>query len=173
MALWNSTENNKTYINLKLVSVPGPCEKQDSPKFYVLWDDFQLTDKSYTKIKWKLTWIKSTFTPKKGKMWDIYWFKAFLEDGDEIYVIESTITNASKDILNNLLTSKDKVVEVSVYLNKNWYPTWSIKLEDWNFAPWFMDFKSITPQGLTDGINNTFVKKEENSWELNIWDIPF
>lgn len=171
--LWNWTESNKKYINLKLVSVSWPVEnKNDAPKFYVLWDDFQLTDTAYTKIKWKLTWIKSTFTPKKWKMWDIYGFKAFLEDWDEVYVIESTITNASKDMLNNLINSKDKVVEISLYLNKNNYPASSVKDEAWNFVQWVIDFKSITPQWLTDAINKTFVKKEESS-EINVEDIPF
>jgi hypothetical protein len=45
-------------------------------------------------------------------MGDIYGFKAFLEDGDEIYVIESTITNASKDLLNALLVNIGKVLDI-------------------------------------------------------------
>lgn len=173
--LWNwNNESNKTYVNLKLVSVPWPIsDKNDAPKLVVLWDNFQPTDKTFTKIKWKLNWIKSTFTPKKGKMWDIYWFKAFIEDGEEVYVIESTITNASKDLLNSLLSAKDKVVDISLYLNKNWYPTSSTRWEDWDFIAWALDFKSLTPQVLTDAINSTFVKKEEVSNEINVEDIPF
>ena len=171
--LGNNNTVEKKYTNVKLVAVAWPIEsKSDAPKFHVLDENFNLTDTTYTSIKWKLTWIKSTFTPKKWKMWDIYGFKAFIEDWDEVVVIESTITNASKDLLNALINSKDKVIHISLYVNKNWYPTSSVKDEAWAFIPWVMDFKSITPQWLTDAINNTFVKKEESS-EIDISEIPF
>jgi hypothetical protein len=161
MALWN-TDSNKKYVNLKLVAVAWPVEKVDWPKFVKLWENFEETWESYTRVSWKLTWIKPTFTPKKGKMWDIYWFKAILEDGDEVVVIESTITNASKDLLNWLLASKDKVVEVSLYINKNWYPTSSVRV-DWNFSETYLPFNQIDNIKLFNWISEKFVsdKKDE------------
>ena len=166
MALENSTSNGKK-INLKLVSVVWPVEnKSDAPKFVVLDLDYKETWVSYNKIKWTLTNLYGSFTPKKWKMWDIYWFKAYLKDWDEFYVIESTITNASKDLLNWLLTSKDKEIEISLYLNKNNYPASSVR-ENWEFVKWKYEFKELENVKLFNSILEAFPE------ELKASDLPF
>ncbi len=169
MALSNWTEKNRKYVNLKLVAEVGPTTV--TPKLVVVWEDFQLTNESYTKISWTLKFIKWTFTPKKGRMGDIYWFKAFLEDGDITYVIESTITNASKGLLNSLLWAKDQKVDVSLYINKNGYPTSSVRIGE-TFAPQALDFRADNIS-LFEEIGKVFVKKEEEESELKASDIPF
>lgn len=172
-------EEVKNYTNVKLVSVPWPVtDKKDSPRFAVLWDNYELTDKYFTQIKWKVTWIKSTFTPKKWKMWDIYWFKVFISDienPNNVLVIESTITNASKDLLNALINSKDKVVNISLYLNKNGYPTASVKTEDGNFIQWALDFKTLNWETLKAKVDEVFKSSEQEikSNDINLEDIPF
>lgn len=174
MALWNNQENNKNYINLKLVATPGPLENRlDWPKLVKLWEDYKETGETFTNVVWTLKWIKPTFTPAKWKRWDIFWFKAFLEDWEEIYVIESTITNASKDLLNALLNSKWNFVKISLYVNKNWYPTSSVRNElDW-FVEWHIkDFKSLTPSLLHWAIEDVFTV-ETKSNEISVEDIPF
>ena len=176
MALMNGWEVwNKTYVNLKLVSTVWPVEKEDAPKLVKLNSDYKETGESFTQVSWILKWIKGTHTPAKGKMWDIYWFKAFIEDWQEVYVIESTITNSSKDILNSLLTCKDSEVKISVYLNKNWYPTGSVRGWDDAFVKQAFEFKEATREKLYPKIAEVFkpeTKEDNNEW-INIEDIPF
>lgn len=176
--LWNETE--KTYINLKLIAVVWPVEdiKRDAPKFIKLDKEFKPIGETFTKVSGKLSWVKKTFTPKKGKMWDIYWFKAFLDQEDgSVVVIESTITNASKDLLNALLANKGKQIEISLYLNKNKYPTSSVR-EAGEFVPTYVKFNEIDTIELFNSIEKVFVKDEDDevnqgSDDINIEDIPF
>jgi len=150
---WNSED--KTFINLKLTSTPWVTEEQ--PKFTVIWEDFKPTSETYSEVGGKLLKIKGSFTPAKGHMGDIFGFKAFLEDWEEIYVVESTITNASKDLLNALLVNVGQVLKISLYLNKNWYPTSSVKLEDGNWAQTAFEFNKIDNKELY----NKMVEMEE------------
>lgn len=167
----NTTNVNKKYTNVKFVSTVWPTDEK--PYFSVLWDDYKETGKANS-VSGKLSFIKPTFTPKKGKMWDIYWFKAFLEDGDEVVVIESTITNASKDFLNILLSCKNKNVRIDVKLNKNWYPTWYVT--DLDSSEWIKEWRfslSDRPDQKTlhSEIEKIFTPKQETVNELTEQDL--
>lgn len=164
---WNN-ENNKTFINLKLVAEVWPTDIR--PLFYKVDSNFALTNETFSNVEGKLVKVKWTHTPAKGRMGDIYWFKAFVEDGEFIYVLESTITNASKSLLNSLLPSKDKDVKISLYLNKNGYPTASVKVGE-DFAEQFMDYKAIDNIALYDAIEKFYPTTKEE--ELTAEDIPF
>ena len=166
--LSNWTESNKKFFNLKLVSEVWPTTEM--PKLVLLWDDFKPTDTTFNKVEWVLKKIKWSFSPAKWRMWDIYWFKAFLEDWEEVYVIDSTITNASKWLLNALLTSIWKEVKVSLYLNKNWYPSTSVRLWDWNFAQTAFDFQNLDWKKLYDKILELDTSDND---DIRIEDIPF
>lgn len=168
---WNAQDGDKTFINLKLVSEAWPTKEQ--PKFEVLGEDFKPTGDTYTELKGKLIKIVGTHTPPKGKRWDVYGFKAFFEDGEEIYVVESTLTNASKDLLNALLVNIQTVLKVNLYLNKNWYPTSSVKLEDGNWAQTSMEYNQIDVTKLYEAIEIASPKQSEASEELAVEDIPF
>lgn len=173
MALWGN-EKVKKYTNVKLVATPGPVEKKDWPKFVILDWNYAETWESATKITGKLTWLKSSFTPKKGKMGDIFGFKAFIEDGEEVIVLESTITNASKDIANSLLNAKWLDVEISVYVNKNWYPSSIVR--SWEeIVRGVIPFQEVTGAKLKEAIDSTFVSDENkpSSEEIDINNIPF
>lgn len=115
-----NNSGNKKYINVKYVSTVWPTEEK--PYFAILGDDYKEVDRATT-IGGTLTDLKGSFTPAKGKMGDIYGFKAYFNDGEEVVVLESTITNASKDMLNVLLLSKGLNLRVDAKLNKNKYPT--------------------------------------------------
>lgn len=173
MALWNWNIQEKKYINLKLISVPWPCEKHEAPKFVVLDKDYKETEEKYSSISWIVKFIKWTHTPAnpKRRMQDIYWFKAFIEDLDEVYVIESTITNASKDLLNSLLWNKDNKVDISLYLNKNMYPSSAVKI-NWEYAVTRLDFKWLDWVTIFNEIEKVFPpKKIDESIDIN--DLPF
>ena len=86
-----------------------------------------------------------------------------------IYVVESTITNASKDLLNSLLVNIWETLKVSLYLNKNWYPTSSVKLDNWNYAQTAFEYNKLDMKELFNAIE----KNTEWSVELDISDIPF
>lgn len=172
MALGNWNNNDtKEFVNLKLSSVVWPTDEK--PMFVKLWADFKETSEKYSMVEWKLIKIKWSFTPAKWRMWDIYWFKAFFEDEKYIYVIESTITNASKDLLNALLVNLWKELKVVLYLNKNWYPTSSVKLADWNYAQTAFEYNKLDIKELFNAIEKTNEWKENvtnDSW-INIEDI--
>ena len=168
----NGEWGGKTFINLKLVSVVWPCEKEDAPKFAVLGADFNETGESHNQVQGKLTKLTPSFTPAKGKMGDIFGFKAFIEDGEEVYVIESTITNASKDLLNSLVANIGEVLKINLYLNKNAYPTASVKLENGDWAKTLLPFNEIDNKKLFDAIPSADAKEEKGS-DISATDIPF
>ena len=171
----NGNSEDKTFINLKLTATPWVTT--EVPKFTVVGEDFKLTDEAYSGVKGKLIKIKGSFTPAKGHMGDIYGFKAFLEDWEEIYVIESTITNASKDLLNALLVNVGQVLKVKLYLNKNGYPTSSVKLEDGNWAQTAFEFNQIDNKELYNKVvelEKAGPEAEPDKEEgVSVSDIPF
>lgn len=184
----NNDSVEKTFINLKLVATPWVTDVQ--PKFVVLWNDFKETGETYSQVEGKLIKIKGSFTPAKGKMGDIYGFKAFIEDiedGDEMYVIESTITNASKDLLNSIVDNVGKHLKVNLYLNKNGYPTSSVKTPDGEWAKTKFEFNAIDIPSLynsiqdaeknvhTTDVNDISMTKEEldRKDSISIEDVPF
>jgi len=169
----NSEWGDKKFINLKLTSEPGPTKEQ--PKFVVLWDDFKETEERYSELKGKLTKLVWTHTPPKGKRGDVYGFKAFFEDttegANEIYVIESTLTNASKDLLNALLANMWVELKINLYLNKNEYPTSSVKLADGNWAQTSMEFNKIDTKELYEQLEG--LNKEKEWEEITVENMPF
>lgn len=196
MALWNwnGEMGDKTFINLKLVSTPWPVEKEDAPKFVRLDSDFKETDERYTSLSGKLIKFKSSFTPKKGARWDIYGFKAIFDamDNENIYVLESTLTNASKDLLNGLLLYSGEEVEAKIYLNKNGYPSAVVKDAGGNHTSQFADYTKLGKKDwvpLTDLYDEVVRLEEEASArkeanaeanvevddkeELTVEDMPF
>ena len=172
---WN-TEGNKSFINLKLVATPWVTEEQ--PKFAVLWENFEVTEESYSQMAGKLTKIKATFTPAKGRMGDVYGFKAFLEGEDAIYVVESTINNSSKDLLNALAVNLGEELKIVLYLNKNGYPTSSVKLTDGNWAQTAFEYNNLETVALYEKIASLTTEDDvavltEGKSEINAEDIPF
>ena len=171
---WNNSE--KEFMNLKLSSTVWPTDEK--PMFVKLGADFKETDEKYSFIEWKLIKVKWTHSPAKWKMWDIYWFKAFFEDEGMIYVVESTITNASKDLLNALLVNIWEVLKVTLYLNKNWYPTSSVKLDNWNYAQTAFEYNKLDMKELFNAIESVSeevvdTKTSATKKEIDISDIPF
>ena len=169
--LGNGQWEGKTFINLKLVAVAGPIDsKADAPKFVKMDENFKPTNETFTNVSGLLTKIKPTFTAAKGKMGDIYGFKAFLEEGEEVYVIESTITNASKDILNSLIPNIGKKLAISVYTNKNQYPTGSVRDEDGQFVDQVLPFKDLDNVKLHGMIP---AEEAPTNGDIQPEDIPF
>lgn len=158
------------YVNFKLVAVAGPVEdKSDAPKFVKLDENFNQTNTALSFLEGKVKWIKKTHTPAKWRMWDIYWFKLFLEISEgKVIIVESTITNASKDLLNSLILNKDKEVKISLYLNKNWYPSSSVKDAEGNYVPTLLDFKTISAEWLHEGIDANFIPEASEGKELSM-----
>ena len=163
MALWNGNwgGEDKNFINLKLTSTPWPIDSKDDAPYFERQIDFKSTGEKYTSLSGKLVKIKGTHTPAKGKMGDIYWFRAFFEDGDDIYVVDSTITNASKDLLNALLANVWVVLSIALYVNKNNYPASSVKLENGNYAQTKLDFQEASPTNLYEQVKEQEGEKEE------------
>ena len=139
---------------LKLVAPQGPTE--EFPKFVVQWgkeENYELTDESYTKVRGMVDNIKTTHNGKTGKD-EVKWFEAIIVDGDESYVIKTTMSNASKDLANHLLAMVwvTDFINISLYLNKNKYPSSSVKLDNEEFAPTSLDFKGLDKNALWESI---------------------
>lgn len=174
MALGNWNEwGDKNFINLKLVAIPGPIEKKDDePKFVKLDWDFKETEEKFTQVSWKLLKIKPTYT--KITRWEVFGFKAFIEDNEEIYVVESTITNASKDMLNSLLTQIwGEYIKINVYLNKNKYPTACVKNASGEHVAQKFDFASLDTKALYDEVVSLYEFTDGNNEDINVEDVPF
>lgn len=162
-----NNSGNKKYINVKYVSTVGPTEEK--PYFAILGEDYKETDKATT-IGGTLTDLKGSFTPAKGKMGDIYGFKAYFNDGEEVVVLESTITNASKDMLNVILLSKGLNLKVDAKLNKNKYPTayvTDVDSGDWLKDGAFSIDDKASQKMLFDEIGKQFPA------EIKTSDLPF
>jgi len=169
--LSNGKSDDKTFINLKLSSTVWPTD--EAPKFVKLDEAFKETGDTYSQLEGKLIKIKGTYTPAKGKMGDIYWFKAFIEDGEEICVIESTITNASKDLLNSLLLNVWEVISISLYLNKHKYPSSAVKWEDWKWVDTYMVYNEIDNVKLYNKAKELEEGNKPEEEELTVEQVPF
>lgn len=197
MALTNTEGGeNSSKINLKIKSVPWPLEdadrKKDAPHFAVLDEDFKESGEIANTVNGVVKSVYGSFTPAKGRMWDVYWFTTYIEDGWETYKIDSTINNLSKGLASILINNVGKDLTVKLYVNKNWYPsayttfTWDeeTKVEGKVFE---IDGEKISVfekskkgTGVTyEDIYNAIkeqepVKKEEQEDEwINSEDIPF
>ena len=173
MALKNgNVEENGNSISLKLVAEAWPTKVQ--PKFVkkikTPEGKWELSNESFSEVAGEVVNIK---TSHNWKTWmkEVKGFVVILQDGDERYYIDSTMSNASKDLANHLLASIWQRVVVKLYLNKTEYPTASIKLANGDFAPTALDFKGLDKNKLWDMIKaQEPVKLTE---EISVEDIPF
>lgn len=155
MALgWTGEVSNVNNISLKLVAEAWPTEVQ--PKLVVKAKNedtgkYELTEDRYQKISGKVISIRTSHNGKEG-LKEVKGFVACLQDGDERYYIDATMTNASKDIANHILASIGQVVSIGLYLNKNQYPTASVKLENGEYAPTHFEFNGLDKDKLWDAI---------------------
>ena len=83
-----------------------------------------------------------------------------------MYVLDSTITNASKDLLNALLANVGVVLNVALYVNKNNYPASSVKLENGNYAQTKLEFQEASPTKLYEQIKAQEEERVEDGVEL-------
>lgn len=178
MALWNAAGSSATYVNLKLTKT------RDEKPAFVRQVDFKDTDEAYTQVKGKLKSLKGSFTPKGGKnKYDTYGAKIQLEDGDEIYAIDTTITNASKDMLNGLLSAAvgDEVTLIA-YENKAGYAaSGAIKDETAqgadkffpNFIAWSDDYKVNFKDLIFKELDSRKAPEEVAREDVSMEDIPF
>lgn len=97
-----------------------------------------------------------------------------------MYVVESTITNASKDMLNSLLTQIGKKVSISLYLNKNDYPTACVKDSGGSHVEQKFDFKSLNNTALYEEVKRLEAESDAKAAEsdeanpnIGDEDIPF
>lgn len=184
MALWNWGETSNG-VNLKLIAVQGSKVKgkEDAPKFGVQEKaengKYETVD-TYTQLSGVVKSISSTET---GEGHDrVRGFKLILQDGDETYYIDSTMTNASKDLANHALASIGKFIKISLYLNKNNYPSASVKLQDDSYAPTEFNFKDLDKDTLWEAIKaqeGAKQEEEEVKWAekqeetVDFEDLPF
>lgn len=171
MALGNKS---KGAINLKLVAKQGdpdsPLTKEDAPKFVKKDEDFNLTNETYTQIKGKINKIK---TSHNGKSWqkEVKGFVIEMEDDGEKYYIDSTMSNASKDLANHALANIGKEVVISIYLNKSNYPASVVKTLNGEHTPSHFHYEGLDKNALWDAIK---AQEESNSEEeITEGDLPF
>ena len=171
MALSNgneaSTSNN---IYLKLVAEAWPtttrphlekkAKNEATGKYELTWEKF-------TKIDWVIKNIKSSHNGKTG-MKEVKGFSFWLQDWDETYYIDATMTNASKDLANMVLNNIGKKVSLSFYLNKSGYPSTSWKDETWAYLNGLMAYP-LDKNALWNAIDEQTVKKDE----IDMDSIPF
>ena len=181
MALTNTTEGtNSKYINLKITRTIDT----DKPAF-VLQEDFKNTATSYKEVKGLLKSISSSFTPKGGNnKYDTYGAKIQLTDGEEIYSIDTTITNGSKDLLNGLLSVKvGEEVTLYVWENKGWYQTGGA-IKDSNatdkedkfyksFFEWNEDYKNNFKSLIYNELDGRVTPEQEAKEDISLDSIPF
>jgi len=181
MALTNTTEGgNSKYINLKITKTIDT----EKPAF-VLQEDFKNTDTSYKEVKGKLKSLSSSFTPKGAtNKYDTYGAKIQLTDGDEIYSIDTTITNGTKDLLNGLLSvAVGEEVTLVVYENKGGYqagcamkdPSAEAKEDKFykSFFPWNDDYKNNFKDLIYNELAGRKTPEQEAKSEVSLSDVPF
>lgn len=178
MALWNTESSNGTYINLKLT------RNADDKPVFVRQEDFKDTNEHYTEVKGKLKSITGSFTPKSAtNKYDTHGAKIQLTDGDEIYCIDTTITNGSKDMLNGLLSVAIwEEVTLVVYTNKAGYAAGaaikdnSLEGKDKffpNFIPWSDEYKTGFKGMIFNELDSRKAPEEVAKEEVSMEDIPF
>jgi len=173
--LENTTGEGGSFAKLKLIAEQWPT--QEFPTFtkevkneageYVLGD-------SFNRITWTVVSIKTTHNGKTGKQ-EVKGFQVEMKDGDETYVLESTMKHASKELANTALVNIGNVISVSPYLNKAQYPTLSIRLngKDGDWAKGKYEYEEL----LTD-LNPLWddIKAQENTTAneaVTLEDCPF
>lgn len=183
MALGNGNDGAGSSISLKLVAQQGDkdvSKKIEQPRLVVKEKNeatgkYELTDTKYSQLSGEVVSMRSSHNGKSGKD-EVKGFVACIKDGDETYYIDSTMTNASKDLANHLLASIGKVVSISLYVNKNNFPTASVKLADGSFAPTHMPYNALDRDQLWLDIKAQEATKDSadaSSDEVAVEDLPF
>lgn len=133
MALGKGSGDAGTKIKLKLIAKPwdvkNPLTKADAPYFTTIGDDYKEVGDKITNVTGEVKSVYTSYTDL-GSRGDVYGVKFYIADGAETYVVESTISHASKNMVNALLTCFGKRVEIFTYLNKHNFPTVGVKMED-------------------------------------------
>lgn len=175
MALGNNNNNEFKSKSLKLLAEAGPTTVKPTlalKKKNEATGKYELSWEVFSNISWVIKGIK---TSHNWKTWmkEVKWFVLTLEDWDERYYIDATMTNASKDLANMWLVNIWNNVNISLYLNKNWYPSVSVKLDDWSFAKWKFQYP-LDKDLLWNAIKEQeYVPQEGSNNEINIEDIRF
>lgn len=172
---------NRIYINY--VTEQWPTD--NAPYF----EDKKAGIKS-TNVRWILKNIYGAKTIGKHTVKSMT-FVILDDDGDELH-INGSIVQGTKDVFNGLLNNIGNKVSISVYLNKNKYPTGSVRDEKGDFVDnTFFEFNAIDLDGIWAEIeanHGYFLKDGEASrvfveaanWkannkeeEISIEDVPF
>ena len=187
MALTNTNEaSNSKYINLKL------DRNADEVPVFIVQEDFKSTGQEVKEVKGLLKSLSASFTPKSStNKWDTYGAKIQIEDGEEIYAIDTTITNGSKDMLNGLLSvAVGEEVTLAVYKNKGGYAAGSA-IKDASqtdkdlkyfkgFFPWIDNtdpknpilFKEVFKTLIYNELASIKTAEQEPKQEIGLEDIP-
>lgn len=173
MGLIKQEETSGSSVNLKLVAEQWPTK--EFPKFVVKakgadWT-WGLSDESYSKISGTLSFISTTHNGKTGKQ-EVKGFKFCLVDWEEKIYVDTTLTNASKDLWNHLLANIGKEVLISLYLNWKDYPSASVKYKDWTHTSTSQPFDKLDREKLWLDIKAQEAVKEVSS-DIDMDAIPF
>ena len=179
MALTNTNEaSNSKYINLKL------DRNADEVPVFIVQEDFKSTGQEVKEVKGLLKTLSASFTPKSStNKWDTYGAKIQIEDGEEIYAIDTTITNGSKDMLNGLLSvAVGEEVTLAVYKNNKGYAAGSA-IKDASqtdkdlkyfksFFEWNEDYKTNFKSLIYNELASRKTVEQEPKQEIGLEDIP-
>lgn len=179
---WNGSNANKIYIDYKVTEWPT----EDSPYFLDRENNIQSKNtKGFLKgAYWAKTVGKHTVRSITFVIVD--------EDWDEQH-INGSLVQGTKDVFNALLANIGKDVAVWIYLNKNKYPSGSVRDGKGNFVEdTFFPYNAIDLEGMWNEIVNNygyFLKEGKNERkfvealnkpqteiaqpEIEIEDVPF
>lgn len=178
---WDEKVYENTY--LKLIAQTWPTEEK--PVFQVKKKNeawvYEMLEK-YTEVTWIFKGIRATHNGKTGRD-EVRGFSIMLqdeEDENKRVFIEATLTNASKDLANALvgLSYLGERVKIQTYLNKQKYPSMSIKDAEWSRIEGFLKYP-LNKDELYKLIQEAEEdlkgdNKEEEKWvEINLEDVPF
>ena len=166
---WSIADTNNTSV--KFVAEPGPTtvkpffqvKTKNAEGKYELWED------KFTNIKGKCLSIRTTHT-WAGTKREVKWYNIVLASGDDRVFIDTTNSNAAKDMVNGLAAIRWNwiEVEVSAYLNKNWYPAVFVA-KDGKRVDGLLAF----PFDKDELWEKLASEVAENKEEISIEDIPF
>ena len=180
MALTNTNEaSSSKYINLKL------DRNADEVPVFIVQEDFKSTGQEVKEVKGLLKTLSASFTPKSStNKWDTYGAKIQIEDGEEIYAIDTTITNGSKDMLNGLLSvAVGEEVTLAVYKNNKGYAAGSA-IKDASqtdkdlkyfksFFEWNEDYKANFKSLIYNELASRKAPEQEANEDISLDSIPF
>ena len=172
--LWNSWGGDSANTKfLKLVSEAGPTETL--PKFVLKEKNaetghYDETESTYTKVSGVVEKIRTTHNGKTGQK-EVKGFILTLLDWGERYNIDSTVRQASKDIVNVALVNVGQKINISLYLNPKGYPSASIKDDEGEHSDVKYAFDPKNPLDTNQLWDD--IKAQEPIWDTDIEDLPF